>query len=123
MSMHTITFSGHELVITQDNGHVNRMKLPHSIINVEDAPNSPWLFVVTDPPVSAEDTPNLFCIDSANASVIWAKSADKSRSANNIFTQSRFSPETTLLTAWDWDGYRSIIDPANGRLVESHFFK
>lgn len=122
-SKHSIMFSGNELVIHQDDGRIDRMNLPHPIIAAEDAPNGSWLFVVTDPPSDAVNAPNLYCIDWQNASVVWTKAADKSRSRNNIFTQSRFDPETNTLTVWDWDGYKSVVNPANGQLIESHFFK
>lgn len=123
MSKHSITFSGHELVITQDDGRTDRMNMPHPVICIEDTTSDSWLFVVTDPPSNAVDAPNLFCIDWQNASIVWTKTADKTRSRNNVFTQARFNPETNTLTVWDWDGYKSIVNPANGQLLESHFFK
>lgn len=123
MTTYTITFSGNELVIIGIDGRTRRLELPHPISSVEEAPPLSSLFVVTDPPARAANTPNLYRIDLASASVVWGKAADKSRSASNAFTQSRFDPDTQALTAWDWDGYRATLDPEDGQVKESHFFK
>lgn len=99
------------------------MSLPHPIIALVESLASGRLFAVTDPPASANSTPNLFCIEGQGGSILWTKVADKSRSANNVFTQTRFAPDTQRLIVWDWDEYRSVLNPEDGQVLETRFVK
>jgi hypothetical protein len=119
----TTAFHGCELTLTAEGGRTHRMSLPHPIIALTESLANGRLFVVTDPPAGATSTPNLFCVDRPSGAILWTKEADKSRSTHNVFTQTRFDPDTQRLIAWDWGGYRSVLNPEDGQVLETRFVK
>lgn len=119
----TTAFHGQELTLTSVGGRTHRVRLPHPITNLIKSHGSGLLFAVTAPPTGTLNTPNLFCIDEPSGTILWTKEADKSRSANNVFMQTQFDPDTKRLIVWDWDGYRSVLNPEDGQVLETRFVK
>lgn len=110
------------LVIIKNKIEINRL-IFKSIIQQIIVCELGYAIILTDPSGIDEGQENLFYLDFETGNIKWSKSANKSRSKNNIFTHIQLETQKYRLTAWDWDGYRYIIDCATGVELESHFFK
>jgi len=123
--MNTVRFTatGSSLSITLPNGHQSTIDVQFPIIASEAPPDQDLLFIVTEPPPQHSQAENLLAIDLTQGKLLWSKKASKARSRENISTQIRFSPNDGCLLAWDWDGYKTWIDPTSGQEKASHFLK
>ncbi|MBC7699613.1 hypothetical protein [Aquabacterium sp.] len=123
MNSPLFTTTGASLSITLPDGHQAAIDTEFPIIATETSPDQRWLFIVTEPPPQHSQAENLLAFDLTQGQLIWRKKASKVRSRENIFTQVRFSPADGCLLAWDWDGYKTWIEPASGQERVSHFLK
>ena len=118
-----ITTTGSTLFISHSDGHQSTIEFKFPIIATEKSPDQNWLFIVTEPSPEHSQAENLLAIDLTQCKLVWEKTASKIRSRNNIYTQIRFSLTDDCLLAWDWDGYKTWIDPVTGQEKASHFLK
>lgn len=121
MSAHSISFKGS--VLTLRNGSARQIQMSAPIIAGLLEPSGNFIFVLLEPPAGAAPQPNLFCISVTTGNVVWSRGADTSRSRDNIYTSMHVDDDGLRLVVFDWDGYRSKIEIAGGKIVECLFLK
>ncbi|RZI84241.1 MAG: hypothetical protein EOP38_09670 [Rubrivivax sp.] len=123
MNKPNFTATGSTIAITLANGQQCTIDAKFPIIAVETSTDQEWLFIVTEPPPQHSQAENLLGIHLPQGQLVWRKAASKVRSRDNVYTQIRFSSTDGCLWAWDWDGYKTWIEPSTGQEKASHFLK